>query len=94
LFCFLKAEERGKDVTVTSWRRMYLGGCAAVIGVVGLEEDLENTAGGREHHWDPKMDWEGAGQEELLAEPTCVGGADFYVVLDTAGCLCMVLPYE
>lgn len=71
-----------------------MGGCAAVTGMGGLEKDIGDIAGGMEHHWDPKMDWEGAGQEELLAQPTCIGGAEFYVVLDTAGCLFMVLPYE
>lgn len=73
---------------------MQLGGCAAVTGMGGLEKDIGDIAGGMEHHWDPKMDQEGAGQEELLAQPTCIGGLEFDVVLDTAGCLCMVLPYE
>lgn len=94
LLYFLKREEGGNDVAVATWGKMQLGGCAAVMEVGGLGEDIGRIAGGMEHHWDRKMDWKGAGQEELLVQPSCIGGAEFYVVLDTAGCLCMALTYE
>lgn len=65
LFCFPKADERGKDVAWGHWGRMWSGGCAAVLGIGGLEEDTGGIAGDVEHHWDPQTDWEGAGQEDL-----------------------------
>lgn len=49
-------------------------GCAAVTRIDGLEEDTGDIAVGMQHHWNPKMDWEGAEQKELLAQSTCIRG--------------------
>lgn len=53
--------------------QLLVGGMWCCYGVGSLGEGIGDTAGGMEHYGDPEMNCEEAG----LAQPACIGGAEF-----------------